>query len=248
MHEVQSAAAQATDTWVIGIWFGMFIDTDQRWPRNDRQRGDTDVDTELYRYGLYRRTDSGPVPVLPIRFLPLEVALIRPYLMLEKVARDWTEGLRYALFIRPPDLTDSERERIVLTAQQKQDALEYWRQSMGPSGVSMAQMGLLQETISRLLAAHQRVVLVDLPLPKWHREASPYYQPYERAARAELFDYFSNRPGFTGLSMPDLDGDQDYSDEVHAKLHLARIWTERLAAVIEPRLCSAVMSQLSGPA
>ena len=39
------------------------------------------------------------------------------------------------------------------------------------------------------------------------------------------------------MTMDDLDGDLDYSDEVHAKRHLADIWSARLAAVLDTFLC-----------
>ena len=40
------------------------------------------------------------------------------------------------------------------------------------------------------------------------------------------------RSNFISISMSDLDEDLDYSDEVHAKRHLANVWSERLASVL----------------
>ena len=238
VHDVQNDAARRSDTFVIGIWFGMFVDTTQLWPNDDRQHGDTDIDIERYRYGFYRRTAKGPAAVLPPSWLPVERTLIRPYLMLEKVARDVTSGLRHALFVRPPALTDADREALVLNGHERLQALDYWRQTLGNNGrIAPSQVVLLGQLIDGLLAAGENVVLADLPIPAWHRDASPYAPGYAQAIAA-LFDRFSGRSGFAGLKMPDLDNAQDYSDEVHAKPHLARVWASRLANVVNPLICT----------
>lgn len=239
VHDVQHEAARRTNTFVIGVWFGMFVDTALRWPGNDRQHGDTDLDIERYRYGFYRHSPEGPVAVLPPSWLHVGVVLIRPYLLLDKVARDATLGLRHALFVRQPELTDDDRERIVMTGAEKSAALAYWRQTMGgAAAISQDQVALLDDTIDGLLRSGEKVVLVDLPIPAWHRDASPY-EPEYRAAIQRVFDRFADQPGFAALRMPDLDRDTDYSDEVHAKPHLARVWATRLADVLNPLVCGA---------
>ncbi len=239
VHEVQDDAARRSDNYVFGVWFGMFVDTEQRWPGADRSRGDTDLDIERYRYGFYRRTKQGPEAVLPPAWLRTGVVLIRPYLMLEEVARDLTAGLRSHLFAHQPDLTDADRERMAVSEQEKRDTLEYWRRTMGGAPtISERQVQLLQDTIEGLLQSGAKVVLADLPIPAWHHDASPYEPAYETAIRG-VFDHFAGRPGFAALRMPDLTADDDFSDEVHPKPHVARIWAARLGAALDPLLCSA---------
>ncbi len=240
VHDVQDSAARRSDTFVIGVWFGMFVDTELLWPGAERHRGDTDLDIERYRYGFYRRTDGGPVAVLPPRWLHAGVVLIRPYLLLERSARWATAGLRRALLGQPPTLTDDDREARVLTSPEKEEALDHWRQTMGGNRpISEAQAALLQDTIERLLQSGEKVVLVDLPIPAWHRDVSPYQPSYVHQVQGPLFDHFEGRPGFASLKMPDLNADADYSDEVHAKPHLASIWAGRLADVLNPLVCPA---------
>ena len=240
VHDVQDAAARQSSTFVIGVWFGMFVDTELLWPGAERHRGDTDLDIERYRYGFYRRTEDGPVAVLPPSWLHAGVVLIRPYLLLERSARWATAGLRRALLGQPPGLTDDDREARVLTPAEKEEALDHWRQTMGGNRpISEAQVFLLQDTIERLLQSGEKVVLVDLPIPAWHRDVSPYQPGYVHHVQGPLFDHFNGRPGFASLKMPDLDADTDYSDEVHAKPHLARIWAARLADVLNPLVCPA---------
>ena len=109
----------------------------------------------------------------------------------------------------------------------------------GDRTISGAQVALLQDTIERLLRSGEKVVLVDLPIPAWHRDVSPYQPGYVQQVQGPLFDHFKGRPGFASLKMSDLDADTDYSDEVHAKPHLAQVWAGRLAEVLNPLVCPA---------
>src|SRR5260370_40176840 len=83
----------------------------------------------------------------------------------------------------------------------------------------------------------EEVVMGDLPVPGWHRETSPYRAGYSQALQT-LVQQFSDRPGFRFMSMADLDGDLDYSDEVHAKPHLAKVWSTRLADTLNSLVCN----------
>lgn len=240
VHDVQDPAAQRSDVFVIGVWFGMFVDTELLWPGAERQRGDTDLDIERYRYGFYRRTSDGPVAVVPPHWLHAAVTLIRPYLLLEKAARWATSSMRRTLLGRAPELTDADRDARILSDADKEEALAHWRLTMGGDRpISQAQVALLQATIERLLQSGEKVVLVDLPIPAWHRDVSPYEAEYVKQVQGPVFDHFAGHPGFAALKMADLAADTDYSDEVHAKPRLARIWAARLGAVLGPLVCPA---------
>ena len=102
--------------------------------------------------------------------------------------------------------------------------------------ISSAQVELLKQTIGKLLVSGEKVVVVDLPIPAWHRDASPYESSYREALK-DLLQQFGNQPNFTAMNMDDLDGNLDYSDEVHAKRHLAEVWSNRLANVLDSFLC-----------
>jgi hypothetical protein len=237
VHEVQDSAEQRSDTWVFGVWYGMFVDTALRWPDPDRHPGDTDLDIERYRYGFYRRTAAGPVPALPVQWLPTAVVLIRPFLLLDATARDFVHAVKQTLHLEPRNLTDAEREKVVMSDKDKQEALAYWHEQMGGKNqISADQVALLQKTIEQLLDSRERVVLVDLPIPSWHRDASPYEPGYERLLNGVLA-HFDGRPGFAALRMDDLSAEQDFSDEVHPRPHIAPIWAARLGAVLDPLVC-----------
>jgi hypothetical protein len=238
VHNVQSDQERRLNTFVIGVWFGMFIDSEVKYAEGDRNRGETDLDIERYRYGFYRRTPDGPVAVLPPKWLDAGVIAIRPFLLLEKLARQARAGANLVLTGRTSaQRTDDERESVVMSAEEKHKALEYWKESMGrKSEISRAQVEVLKQTIQKLLNSGEKVVLVDLPIPAWHRDATPY-QPSYRQALNGLLQQFGGQPNFTSLSMDDLDNDLDYSDEVHAKRHLADVWSTRLAKVLDSFVC-----------
>ncbi|MGY3238623.1 hypothetical protein ACVMAJ_005513 [Bradyrhizobium sp. USDA 4448] len=238
VRETQSSPGTAPNTFVIGIWYGMFADSEIRFADPDRNRGESDLDIEKYRYGFYRRTADGPVAVLPSKWLDAGVMAIRPLLLVEKVAREARTDVNLLLTgRRSAQRTEVEREAAVMSEQDKKKALEYWQESMGFRGaISETQFNLLRSTVASLLDSGERVVLVDLPIPSWHRDASPYQPGYEQKLQ-ELSKQFKERSNFISISMSDLDGDLDYSDEVHAKRHLANIWSDRLASVLSSFAC-----------
>src|SRR5262249_51929523 len=147
---------------------------------SDRHRGETDIDIERYRYGFVRRSAAGPVAVVPPNWLDTGVTAIRPFLLLEKGARDVRTFLE-KLAGRPRDRTDAEREAAIMTEKERQDALVYWQKGMGTRDtISAEEVAVLDSLIDRLLASREQVVLVDLPIPAWHRDASPYSADYKR--------------------------------------------------------------------
>jgi hypothetical protein len=238
VHEVQSDQERRLNTFVIGTWFGMFIDSEVKYSEGDRHLGETDIDIERYRYGFYRRTQDGPVAVLPAKWLDAGVMAIRPFLLLEKAARQARAGVNLVLTGRTSaQRTDDERESVVMSEAEKKKVLVYWKETMGRADdISPTQVEVLKRTIQALLFSGEKVVLVDLPIPAWHRDASPY-QPSYRRALTNLLQEFGDQPNFSSLSMDDLDNDLDYSDEVHAKRHLADVWSTRLAKKLDSYVC-----------
>jgi hypothetical protein len=240
VHQVQRPADWSSNTFVIGVWYGMFIDSDTKYSDPDRHRGETDIDLEKYRYGFYRRTPEGPVARLAANWLDAGVLAIRPILVIEKIAREIRAGVNVLRTgRRSAQLSEAERDAGSLSEQGKKKALDYWKESMGTKGeISLGQMALLKDTIDTLLGAGERVVLVDLPLPTWHRDASPFQRGYEQAF-ADISGQFAGRRNFVLMSMSDLNSEQDYYDEAHPKRHLANVWSVRLGNLLNSFICHA---------
>ncbi|MET4481510.1 hypothetical protein [Bradyrhizobium sp. F1.13.3] len=238
VHEVQRVADRPSNTFVIGVWFGMFVDSDVKYSDPDRNRGETDIDLERYRYGFYRRAPEGPVALLPANWLDAGVLVIRPILVIEKIAREVRTSISLLLTGRKSAQRDeAEREIAAMSERDKKKALDYWTEAMGKKDeISLGQAKLLSDSIEALLRSGERVVLIDLPIPAWHRDASPFQRSYEKAF-TDISRQFDGQPNFVSMSMSDLSNEQDYSDEVHAKRHLANIWSDRLANVLNSFMC-----------
>ncbi len=161
------------------MWYGMFTQDSFRWTTPDRHKGDTDIDIERYRYGFYRRSETGPKQILPSDELQLGVTLIRPYLVFDALSRLASKALRDRLSGRPPSRTDAERNATIFSEADKDAAMNYWRDQMHNDGtIDEEQFIVLRNLIGRAVARGSRVVLVDLPIPRWHAERSPFYPSY----------------------------------------------------------------------
>ncbi|WP_428826565.1 hypothetical protein ACLIKD_20985 [Azonexus sp. IMCC34842] len=222
--EAQGSAARRHNVFVIGVWYGLFADDRARWYTPDRHPGDTDLDIERYRYGFYRRTASGPVPLLPSQWLAGGVTLIKPFLLVDRLARDASKALRPARAVAAPAAPAS-----VPGLARQREYLAFWDDYMGGSGrLGEAPFATLQQTVASILAAGGRVLLVDLPLPRWHAGGSPYQTSYRQHWQA-LQQRLDGTAGVSFFSLRDADQPEDFSDEVHPRPRVAERWAERLA-------------------
>lgn len=232
VREVQTPQARQHNTWVIGLWYGVFAEDKARWYSPDRHGGDTDIDIERYRYGFYRRTEAGPKPVLPPRYLDAGATLIHPYLVLDRTARDLTGALRAFMSGRPVGLTDIQRNAIVLGNEQQRTYFEFWRSYMGDADtLDAAPFQVLENMVNGILADGGRVVLVDMPIPQWHSQGSSLWADYRRYADP-LLARLQTHAGVKVLKMEGANADADFSDEVHPKPRVTPDWAQRLATVL----------------
>jgi hypothetical protein len=233
VQDLQDSAARRRTTFVIGMWYGMFVQDSFRWSTPDRHPGDTDIDIERYRYGFYRRTDAGPRQVVPPAELPLGVMLIHPYLVLDELSRLVGKDFHNLLLGNPPHRTDADRNATILSEEDRALALTYWREQMHSDGpMSEEQFLVLRDLVARILAQGSKAVLVDLPIPHWHAERSPFYANYLNQKKTLLSD-LQGKPGFSYLEMADQNDDLDFSDEVHPKPRVTPLWATQVAALLQ---------------
>jgi hypothetical protein len=233
VQDLQDPAARRRTTFVIGMWYGMFVPDSFRWSTPDRHPGDTDIDIERYRYGFYRRTAAGPKQVVPPEELSLGVMLIHPYLVLDELSRLASKGFRARLLGNPPHRTDAERNATILSEADRVLALTYWREQMHSDGpMSEEQFLVLRDLVARILAQGSKAVLVDLPIPHWHAERSPFYTNY-LSQKTTLLSGLQGKPGFTYLEMAGQNDDLDFSDEVHPKPRVTPLWAAQVAALLQ---------------
>jgi hypothetical protein len=233
VQDLQDPAARRRTTFVIGIWYGMFVPDEFRWATPDRHKGDTDIDIERYRYGFYRRTDSGPRQILPANELSMGVMLLRPYLVFDELSRAASKRLRDRLHGKPPRRTDAQRNASIVPEADRLLALKYWEDQMHSDGaIEEEQFLVLRDLIARILAQGSKAVLVDLPIPEWHAERSPFYASY-LSRKNSLLSVLQGKPGFSYLEMAGQNDDLDFSDEVHPKPRVTPLWAAQVASFLQ---------------
>jgi len=239
VHEVQSPVARQHTEYVIGLWYGLFAADSARWNTPDRVAGDTDIDIERYRYGFYRRTDHGPEPLLPPRYLSVGAFLIHPCLALDRATRDATQSVRGFLSGKPAPLTDEQRNQAVVTPAEQAKYLAFWRDYMGSADtVSQESFRTLEHVVDSIAQGGGRVLLVDMPIPAWHSRGSALYANYRVRMDSELAR-LQARPGVSVARMTDANDDLDFRDEVHPKPRVAELWARQLVKSLEPALVRA---------
>lgn len=215
--------------YVIGLWYGLFADDAVRWPHAPNAPMETSVDTEMYRYGLYRKTAAGPEPVVPERLIPAARIAIYPVITLEKLVRAATGPMRERfLGAHPTDRTDGDRNAYVATATDMKTEMDYWIQSFPDRRLSARQFDELRAMVDEARADGSPVVIANLPIPAWHSATMHYDADY--AARIDAFvASYRNDPLVASIDMRDMNDDTWFTDEVHPKPKIVPLWIRRIS-------------------
>jgi hypothetical protein len=243
INEVQSPAARRKNIYVVGIWYGLFADDEVKWHTSDRHGGDTDLDIEAYRYGFYRRTESGAAPLLPPQYLPAGVVAIHPFLAFDYGSRQFNNLLgKLGIKHQKPEFTDEVRNQMVVSESERATFLAFWNDSIKRPHLADEQFAELKRLIDGVLADGGQIVVVDLPIPHWHAQASPYQAEYrERTDR--LMGGYANQPQVDYVKIQGVDADDNFYDEVHPKPRIVPEWCRQVAAAVKLRV-SALQSNV----
>ncbi|MDQ7250218.1 hypothetical protein [Dongia sedimenti] len=238
IRAVQSPDGKKRSTYVIGVWYGLFVPDSLKWNTPDRHAGDTDLDIERFRYGFYRRGADGPVQILPIEDLEFGLLLIHPYLTFDKLVRDVTVGLRARLLKGKPALTDHERNQTVIPPEQQAKYIAFWEaQFGGATAVPKEQFEVLTALVDDILDDGGTVVVADLPLPTW-LAGTALNQSYN-ALKTDWLKAMASRKGFSFVEMQSTFGDDEFVDEVHPKPRITKEWSHVLATSISNETAKA---------
>jgi hypothetical protein len=211
-------------TFVIGLWYGLFIDDQARWHGKP-----TDLDVEMLRYGLYRLSgDSRFEPRLPPAWLPFASVVLRPMLALDYVIKGSLRPLRQLVEKGVTGPRDLDLVQVDETAKRK--ALDYWRAQVGsPDGrLKDEQFETMITMLRHVSDQGVRVLLVDLPIPNWHATRSATFADYQQR-KARLLEAAAEIPGIEYRSFQDLSEDGDFYDDVHPRPSIRWKWINRLA-------------------
>jgi hypothetical protein len=222
--EITPPEARRNITYVIGIWYGIFGTDAARWHGNP-----TDIEIELARYGLYRKVGSEWVPLLSAHRMDLVTTLIRPLLGLDKLIKGRLHPLR--VWFEKGEIATSGR---VLTADEKAGYIRFWKSYLNSEQGRLEdeQFETLERLVRILTAEGSRVVLVDMPIPEWHEQLSPFQADYV-AKIVPLVDRLQSE----GIKYVRIDGhyrDVDFIDEVHPVRAIGDQWTAQIVQALQP--------------
>ncbi len=210
-YEALPALPSDKHTFVFGLWYGEFI----------QGVGQKFLDTELVRYGLYQKVEDDRARLkIPRATLPVAVAALRPLIILK---RAW-EPLTAVTISVVNDILGQPRPAAIDSAAQdgapnlsdaeKRALIE--RRSAEGNRVSDDVLAKLMPIAKRISDRGDRLVLVDLPLPRWHAQAVPAATDYSSRKQA----YFAEVLRLPGIYYVDMEGiatDADFYDSVHLR-------------------------------
>lgn len=243
---------------VAAIWYAHFIDPQPPWRQNA-----TPIEAEKLRFGLYRQTPQGIFPLLPPRYLQVAADLLKPWLLIDYVFKDtisdfkmkaWTELAKTYHRLRggsvstqavasAPATDDSDQTRLDPIP----DGLDMYALPKAPPEHLNEQLAKLEELARQVSRQGARMLVVDLPIPRWHAQRSGYFQDYQREKGAVL-DRIAQLPGIGYLDLQDMDATDDFLDYAHPSPQSVNKWCQRLAVAIRAFEQQAPGSPTSGAA
>lgn len=228
-------------TFVFGIWYGMFEPDASPWPN-----GATDLDTEFLRYGIYRRAPS-PERRIPISLEPLLEEVFRPLLLISRSFNLHVmpsvlstqlfllhlAGIETADFVHNRAAAPFDGDRFTLSQQERISWLTSWRRRLGPprAAAMAGEMGSLDRMARDISSRGGRLVIMDLPLPDWHRQAVLYDDVYERVLALHV-PVLEKLKGVSFHTMRDGFSDDDFYDAAHPRPRATPRWAAQAIGAI----------------
>jgi hypothetical protein len=212
-YEVLPALSSGRRTFVFGLWYGDFLGGDGV--------GREALKSELTRYGLYRKVEEDrAILKIPRSTLPVVAASLRPLIIMQ---RAWETITGVSTLVvqdilrqpHPPAIDLAAQDEAASPAEAEKRALIERRSAVG-TRLDDDVLAKLMPIAKRISDAGDRLVLVDLPLPRWHAEGVPAATDYSRRKQAYLAAVL-RMPGIYYLDMEGSATDEDFYDSVHLR-------------------------------
>ena len=221
-------------TFVYGAWYGQFVSDARIWSNNQ-----TSIDNEGVRFGLYTLEGGQLKSHIPKALMPTLKGLIRPLMLVQTfytttIYNTKLKGQSIFLRLTGKKLKPSIRpdNEFHLTDEQKQGAILQWFNYMGP--VEKWDERGFEELLVLAKSIHDHgshLVILDLPLPSWHRDAVPYQAIYLQRMTA-LARKLELIPGVSLHSIANDFTDDDFYDSAHPRPRITSRWAELAANFI----------------
>jgi hypothetical protein len=226
------------DVVVLGIFYGNFVDDQSRW------KGEySDIAKEKIRYGLYENKGGTLVPRFGELMTDRLVFFLRPVFFISHVTA-WAQApfMNLRLLLRKKVTAGDPNRKldalgsgqdVVVDDLYKKKALEFWEEHMDLKGGSLKeeQFIMFRGLARRILSHGVRLVVVDMPLPQWHRNWIVAYAQYREIMPRYLKDLKGDR--FYYLDLSQSTPDDGFYDSAHPFEDTAKRWTGLLSGVIK---------------
>jgi len=216
-----SPVGRRNAVYVVGIWYGQFVSNQKRWG----SIGLTDLDLELRKFHLFKVNDYELKALAMPR--SMEVNYMRLFLPLIAAKRlmIYATGTQ----IRAPYTG-------AVDANYKAESMKFWRNYMGAADCSAyaQQFEYLNRLSALIRNTGGKLVLVDMPLPTWHKRQSPYERLFQNLKQTYIEPLVSSQH-VSYIEMQTLDSDDDFYDSAHPKAATAVRWSSALANSLKTR-------------
>lgn len=240
---------------VLGLSYPLFVADEVRW-RNPEFVSPDIIASGLYLSDLKRESRRSPLfldsanPVFKILPGPLLSLAKSRALFWSDFGRahrehpadpllEW-QGWRWRLPKRHAgdrNLFPDRERRPSKASQTPREQMDWLTAYMGsePGVLVPQQFEAFEKLVHEIRDSGMRVVVVDMPLPSWHRASSPFVAPY-RERLAAGFVAFDGDPAVSFLDLSASSPDEAFRDSIHPAAAARPEWCDRLASSLRPIL------------
>lgn len=226
INEMLTVEGKHSAVFVIGIWHGLFAS-------NSRAHVNVIEGEARPLYSFNNFVLSSP-DIASQDFKRLILRFFYPYKPIKKFGL-WVVNCLKDFAKNQLHMTSVP---IVVNERFKQEAMKKRNNDFGPADESfgMEQLQFLEKIATLTFGQGSKLILVDMPLPDWHRELSPHYKVVETLKR-KFFPQLCRNWQLSWFDFPGLGKLDLFLDSTHPSEEGAILWTkdlgEKLKAVIK---------------
>lgn len=239
-YEVVPPQSHADIIFVLGLWYGHMVENAVRW-----ENALTDIDNEKLRFGLYRKHKEEIRPSVPPEYFDSYARFLYPFLAFDNFSsntkaklKEFFEAKARGAMKGKGEMAEGESPRdldaVIVTQEDKLKAFEFWKNYLGREDEKLnnEQLEVLLDLVQFVEAHKSRLVIVDMPLPVWHREGSGFFHDYEEKKGPYIAQALQS-PNVTYMNMQDLNSDEDFYDSAHPRPRATAKWGQRVEETLK---------------
>lgn len=221
---------------VLGIWYGTFIDDQKLW-----QNGYTNIMKHEAHSFLYKVDNKKISLTVKREILPYFTTLLKPIFVSQHFVSKvyfFKEGISKFLQILFEDRkfdfsVFNQRAYPIINDMYNQKALMFWADFMGIKNGSLKEEQFEKFIIlcKQISAFGSKLIIVDMPLPEWHRNHSSLYADYQKK-KVFFLNKITNFSNIYYLNIQESQPDFYFYDSVHPKPQITKFWSNTLRCAI----------------